>query len=93
MLEDLLEYHQSPEDSAFVAEVMQRVQRQQRIRRLILTATGVIGALFGAAGAVILAEPVAQAMVDTRLLPVSVAVVAGVVFLAWVFQDEISASG
>lgn len=93
MLEDLLEYHQTPEDGAFVAEVMQRVRRQQRMRRLILAVTGLTGAIFGAAGAIILAEPVAQAMADTKLLPVSVAMVGAVAFLAWVFQDETSASG
>ena len=93
MLDDLLEYHQAPEDSAFVTEVMDGVKRQQRLRRLILTATGITGALFGATGAMMLARPLAQAMTEVNLLPILVAAVGGIVFLFWVFQDETSASG
>ena len=93
MLEDLLEYHQTPEDGAFVTAVMHRVRRQKRLRRLILVSTGVIGALFGAAGVLILSEPLARAAADIQLMPVSVALVGGVAFLAWLFQDETSAAG
>ena len=90
MLEDLLEYHQEPEDSAFVADVMQGVKRQQKIRRLILASTGVIGATFGAAGAIMLSEPIAQAVGELQMLPVSVAILGGLAFIAWIFQDEVS---
>lgn len=93
MLDDLLEYHQAPEDSAFVTEVMNGVKRQQRLRRLILTATGITGALFGAAGAVMLAEPLVKTMTEINLLPVLISAVGGIAFLFWVFQDETSASG
>ena len=90
MLEDLLEYHQKPEDSAFVADVMEGVKRQKRIRRLILSATGLVGAAFGASGAIMLSEPIAQALGEVRLLPVSIAVLGGIAFIAWIFQDEVS---
>ncbi len=93
MLDDLLEYHEAPEDSAFVTEVMAGVRRQQRLRRLILTVTGVIGALFGAAGAVMLAGPLAEMMSGSNLLPSLLAGVGVVAFMAWVFQDETEASG
>lgn len=90
MLENLLEFHEKPEDTAFVAEVMQGIKRQQRIRRLILTATGVVGAAFGTAGAIMLSAPIAQALGEIRLFPVSVAVLGGLAFIAWIFQDEVS---
>ena len=93
MLEDLLEYHQKPEDSAFVVDVMANVQREKRIRRLILTATGVIGAAFGAIGAIMLSGPIAQALGGAQLIPVSVAVLGGTAFIAWLFQDEVSTGG
>ena len=92
MLEDMLEYHQQPEDSRFVTAVMEGVKRQQRLRRLILTTTGIIGAAFGASGAIMLSEPIAHALGEMKLLPVSVAVLGALAFLAWVFQDETAAS-
>lgn len=93
MLEDLLEYHQEPEDSQFVVEVMAGVRRQQRMRKMILAATGVVGAAFGTAGAIMLSEPVAQAFTGIGPLPVSVAVLGGLAFIAWIFQDEVSTGG
>ena len=93
MLEDLLEYHQTPEDGACGTAVMHRVRRQKRLRRLILVATGVTGAIFGAAGVLILSEPLARASADIQLMPASVALVGGVAFFAWLFQDETSAAG
>lgn len=88
MLENLLEYHQKPQDSAFVAQVMNRVQRQQRIRRLILASTAVTGAVFGTIGALTLAEPVARTIANISVGPVMIAAMSGVAFLAWLFQDE-----
>lgn len=93
MIEDLLEYHQKPEDSSFVTEVMQRVKRQQRIRRLILTTTGIVGAAFGAAGAIMLSAPIAQAVSEIQVLPVSLAIMGGLAFIAWIFQDEVTTGG
>lgn len=88
MLENLLEYHQEPQDSAFVAQVMKRVQRQQRIRRLILASTAVTGSVFGTIGALTLAEPVARTIANISVGPVMIAAMGGVAFLAWLFQDE-----
>lgn len=92
MLEDLLEYHQKPEDSAFVTKVMEGVERQKKVRRMVLATTGVVGAAFGAAGAILLSGPLAQAMGEANIVSVSTAVVAGLAFLAWIFQDEMSAN-
>ena len=57
MLDEILEYHETPQDDDFVAGVIKSVQRQQRMRRIILTVTGVVGASFA-----IGADPIMAAM-------------------------------
>lgn len=93
MLDDILKYHERPEDSEFVVQVMQRVRRQKRQRHLILAATGVIGAAFGAFGVLTLTEPVMAALGSERLLPASVGLVVVLIALAWLFRDEVTVSG
>ena len=93
MLEDHLDYHETPEDSAFVSEVMARVRHQQRIRRMVLWGTGVVGALFGTAGALILSNSLVQALDGFNLMHVSVSTIALVAFAAWLFHDETAATG
>ena len=91
MLDEILEYHETPEDDNFVAGVIKRVQHQQRMRRLILTATGMVGASFGAVGMLMISNSINRLITDTNVLPVSVALVGLVVLMAWLFQDEVSA--
>ena len=93
MLDEILKYHETPEDDNFVAGVIKRVQRQQRMRRLILTATGLIGASFGAVGVLMISDSISRLMTDTNVLPASVAVVGLAAFMAWLFQDEVAAVG
>ena len=93
MLDEILEYHETPKDDDFVTGVMKGVQRQQRMRRLILTVTGVVGASFGVAGMLMISDSVNRLITDANVLPVSVALVGLVVFMAWVFQDEVAAAG
>ena len=93
MLDEILEYHETPEDDNFVAGVIKRVQRQQRMRRLILTATGLVGASFGAVGMLMISDSISRLITDTNVLPASVAVVGLAVFMAWLFQDEMTAVG
>ena len=93
MLEEILKYHETPEDDIFVAGVIKRVKHQQRMRRLILTATGMIGASFAAVGMLIIWDSINQFITDTNVLPVSVALVGLVALLAWLFQDEVAAIG
>ena len=93
MLDEILEYHETPEDDNFVAGVMKRVRRQQRIRRLILTATGMIGAVFGATGVMMISDSISQLITNANVLPVSIALVGLAAFMAWVFQDEVAAVG
>ena len=93
MLDKILEYHGTPEDDNFVAGVMKRVRRQQRMRRLILTATGMVGASFGAVGILLISDSINRLITDTNVLPVSVTLVGLVALLAWLFQDEVAAVG
>lgn len=59
MLDELLAYQQQPEAGEFVTAVMQRVQRQQRLRQVILVISGLVGVVFGVIGAMLLAGPLA----------------------------------
>ena len=93
MLDEILEYHETPEDDNFVAEVIKGVRRQQRIRRLILTVTGMVGASFGAVGVLMISDGINRLITDTHVLPASVAVVGLAAFMAWLFQDEVAAVG
>ena len=93
MLDEMLKYHETPQDDNFVTGVLEGVQRQQRMRRLILSVTGVVGASFGAAGMLMISDSVNRLITDANVLPVSVALVGLVVFMAWLFQDEVAAVG
>ncbi len=93
MLDEILEYHETPEDDNFVAEVIKGVRRQQRIRRLILTVTGMVGASFGAVGVLMISDGINRLITDTNVLPASVAVVGLAAFMAWLFQDEVATVG
>ena len=93
MLDEMLKYHETPPDDDFVTGVIKGVQRQQRMRRLILTVTGLVGASFGVAGVMIISDSVNRLITDANMLPVSVALVGLVAFIAWLFQDEVAAAG
>ena len=93
MLDEILKYHETPQDDNFVAEVIKGVQRQQRMRKLILATTGMVGASFAAFGVLTISDSINQLITDTNVLPVSVAVVGLAAFLAWLFQDEVAALG
>ena len=55
--------------------------------------TGVVGASFGVAGMLMISDSVNRLITDANVLPVSVALVGLVAFMAWLFQDEIAAVG
>ena len=93
MLDEILEYHETPQDDNFVAGVVKRVQRKQRVRRLILTATGLVGASFGAIGMLMISDSINRLITTTNVLPASVALVGLVALMAWLFQDEVAAVG
>lgn len=95
-LGNLLAYHDEPESSEFVAGVMRDVSREQRIRNVILWAFGLVGALFGVAGAVMLSEPLARLFTFSFTLPVTettqvaLFIVAAATFYTWFMDDELS---
>jgi predicted secreted protein len=93
MLDDILKYHETPQDDDFVAGVIKSVRHQQRMRRLILTVTGLTGACFGAFGVVMISDGVNRLITDANVLPVSVALVGFAAFMTWLFQDETTAVG
>ena len=92
MLDDLLQYHSQPEPADFVARVMQGVERQQKLRNRILWLCGLVGALFGVTGAILLADTVshfAALLFDANsAVATGSAVIALLAFLAWLLQDE-----
>lgn len=100
MLDDLLQYHDLPESTEFVATVMRAVERQQQQRRRILILCGLIGAVFGAIGAWQLAEPLAELnaqlsaalgtewLGNTRTLGGAVVMLSAVSAFAWLLLEE-----
>ena len=93
MLDEILKYHETPQDDHFVAEVIKGVRRQQRMRKLILATAGVVGASFAAFGVLTISDSLNQLITDANVLPVSVALVGLAAFLTWLFQDEVAALG
>jgi len=93
MLDEILKYHETPKDDSFVAGVAKAVKRQQRLRKLILTVTGLTGAVFGAAGVMMISDSVSRFIADANVLPLSVAFVGLAAFMVWLFQDEVTAVG
>jgi len=92
--EQLLQYTDEQSAEEFVAGVMQRVKREQRIRKAILLVSGIVGALFGLAGAVALSDSITQlftlSMSATSALPVSLAIIGVLLFLGWLLNDEMT---
>lgn len=77
----------------FTLNVMQRVQRERRSRRLILTTCGLIGGAFGLAGALVLAEPIARLFTGLPYIGTMQAVliaVAVAAFYRWITDEDIS---
>ena len=95
-LEQLLAYRNEPESSDFVASVMQDVRKEQRTRKVILWAFGLVGALFGLAGAAMLSDPITRLFTFTFSLPptetaqVALMIVAAAAFYTWFMNDELS---
>jgi len=95
-LEQLLEFDTPPGGEAFVMDVMRSVKRQQRVRQIILWVFGVVGALFGVAGAFMLSGPVSNFMTGGLSLPVmktmqaTLFIVGAAAFYLWFMNDDFS---
>ena len=97
-LEQLLAYHHEPESSEFVAGVMHDVRKEQRTRKVILWAFGLVGALFGLVGAAMLSNPITRLFTFSFSLPaiettqVALVIVAAAAFYTWFMNDELTIS-
>jgi len=95
-LEQLLQYSETPQPEAFVMDVMRGVRREQRTRKIILWAFGLIGALFGLSGALMLAGPVSGLFTFSLALPametmqVTLFIVGAAAFYLWFMNDDFS---
>ena len=94
-LETLLEYSESPQPEAFTMDVMRSVRRERRTRKLILWAFGLVGALFGLAGAVMLSGSITRLFTFTVTIPatetmqVVLFIVAAAAFYTWFMNDDL----
>jgi len=92
MQDNWLKYQELPANDGFVENVMQGVRRERRIRRLVLVLSGLVGAAFGIAGAVILSDSITRLVL--QVFEQAGAGVAGLAlmlvlaFLAWLLNDE-----
>jgi hypothetical protein len=95
-LEQLLAYHDEPQSTAFVADIMHDVKREQRTRKVILWAFGLVGALFGLVGAIMLSDSIAHLFSFSLSLPAEetmqavLFVVAIAAFYTWFMNDDLS---
>lgn len=92
-LDNLLEFSESLPSDAFVLDVMHRVQREQRSRKVILSLFGLVGAGFGAAGALLLSDPITRLFTSLPLTGTMQAVLiaaAAVAFYGWIMNEDIS---
>ncbi len=94
-LETLLEYTESPRPEAFTMDVMRSVKREQRTRKLILWAFGLVGALFGLVGAIILSGSITRLFTFTVNMPATetmqmvLFIVAAAAFYIWFMNDDL----
>lgn len=92
MLDELLEYHQTPGPDSFVADVIKGIERQQKMRKLILLGSSLIGGLFGVLGASLLSDPItsllAQVATGEAAMPLGLAVMSTIALLGWLLHDE-----
>ena len=94
-LEELLAYGEPADnDDLFVVDVMRKVRRERRIRKLILTAFGGIGALFGIAGAVMLSDSIGRVFTEAipamTLAQIPLFAVGGIAFYLWFMNDDLA---
>lgn len=95
-LEQLLKYSDPAKAESFVMDVMRGVRRERFTRNAILWVFGLIGALFGLAGAVMLAGPLGSLLTFSLELPametmqISLALVGAAAFYLWFMNDDFS---
>lgn len=95
-LERLLKYSNPPDSEAFTMSVAHSLRNERRTRRLVLWTFGLLGALFGLAGAVLLSGSIARLLTFTLELPVmetmqaTLIIVGAAAFYLWFMNDDFS---
>jgi len=98
-LEQLLEYTAAPQPEAFTLDVMRAVRREQRTRKIILWSFGLVGALFGLSGALMLTGPVNELLTFSLAMPAmqtmqaTLFMVGAGAFYLWFMNDDFSLGG
>jgi hypothetical protein len=94
LFETLLQYADEPPSGDFTAKVVRTIRREQRTRKAILLISGLIGALFGLAGAVALSDSISRfftlSLSPTSSFPVGLAILGVLLFLGWLLNDEMN---
>jgi len=91
-LDELLGFNEAVPDDEFVLQVMQRLRKEQRRRQLILTSCGLVGAAFGAVGAMLLSQPMARILTGlppTGTMQAVLIGVAAIAFYGWMMNEDI----
>lgn len=91
-LDELLGFNEAVPGDEFVLQVMQRLRKEQRRRQLILAICGLVGAAFGAVGAMLLSQPIAKIFTDLPTTGTMQAVligVAAIAFYGWMMNEDI----
>ena len=92
-LEQLLGHREELPADGFVSGVMAQVERYRRRRRLILWASGLLGAVFGLVGAASLADPIARLFTEmpaTGTMQAVLLAVAMIAFYGWFMNEDLS---
>ena len=92
ILDQLLESQEPLPPDEFVLNVMHQVQRQQKMRRMILLVFGLIGAVFGVLGAILLSEPISELFLSIPAMSIMQAMLfmaAAISFYIWFMNDDL----
>ena len=94
-LEELLGYpEQEVSDDLFVVDVMRKIQKERRTRKLILFLFGGIGALFGLFGAILLSADISRLFTETltvtTLMQVPLFAAGASALYIWFMNDDLT---
>ena len=92
-LDELLGHREELPSDAFVLNVMHEVKRARRVRGLILLLFGIVGAVFGTIGAILLSGRIAalfSTLPATATMQAVLIICAGVAFYTWFMNDDLN---
>ena len=94
-LEEMLGYDdQDVSSDLFVVDVMRRVQKERRTRKLILFLFGSVGALFGLLGALMLSDGISKLFIEilpaNALMQLPLFAAGATAFYIWFMNDDLA---